>query len=67
MNPEQPPIDGTPPRKATLTDALEELYRRESGPDDNPDGYLYRHAPPTPKQKAHRGLAVTANQIENLN
>lgn len=67
MNLEQPPINKTPPRKASLADALLEQYKQETGPGGDPDAYLKREAPPTPTQRAHRNATVKANQLENLN
>lgn len=67
MSEKQPPIDRTPPRKATLEDALLEQWEREAGTATNPDEYLEtREGKPTPAQRAHRNLYVAFNQRDRL-
>ncbi len=63
MNVEQPPIDGTPPKKATLSLVLEDLYERITG-DGDPDGHFKHEAPPTPEERSKRDLHVKLNQPE---
>ena len=62
-----PPVNKTPPREATIVEALEEIVSREFGPPGDPDGFYQRAARPTPKQRAKRDAEVEANQPENLN
>lgn len=66
MSLEQPPIDGTPPGKATLAEILDKLYNQVAGTDGDPDKYLIREVPSTPEQRAHRDLYVRVNQPDTL-
>lgn len=59
---ERPPIDGTPPGKTTLHDALLEQWKREAGTGVDPDAYLYRYGQPTEEPENGRGEETEASQ-----
>lgn len=65
MSVEQSLVDGTPPKKVTLSQVLDDLYERITGDGDR-DEHFKHEAPPTPEQQAHRDLYVKLNQPDRL-